>query len=86
MNKITTESFPWGDHNPEGGFKVGDIVGLSYSDHDEYIFDNPTGVVVAIESAEEDGWPDQITVEVQATISADRVYLIKRPPAREVKN
>jgi Ser-tRNA(Ala) deacylase AlaX len=57
-------------------FKVGDTVGLIYSDHEEYVFDNPTGVVTHVEH--EDDMPDQVTVEVKATIGADRVYLIER--------
>lgn len=71
------DAFPWGDLDPEGGFQVGDRVGLIYSDHEEYVFDNPTGVVTAVEEGEPD-LPARITVQVEATISADRVYLIQR--------
>jgi len=74
---MTINKFPWGDRNPEGGFQVGDHVGLIYSDHEEYIFDNPTGTVTAVDEDEDLG--QQVTVEVEATFNADRVYLIARP-------
>jgi hypothetical protein len=70
-----SESFPWGDRDPVGGFKVGDHVGLIYSDHEEYIFDNPTGVITSI------GDDGTVTVKVEATIDSDRVYLIERREA-----
>jgi hypothetical protein len=70
-------NFPWGEPNPVGGFKVGDYVGLIYSDHEEYIFDNPEGVVTAVE--QDDDEQTIITVAVSAQITADRVYLIARP-------
>ena len=80
MERVSADdTFPWGDPDPEGGFQVGDRVGLAYSDHEEYVFDNPTGVVTAIEEGEPD-IPARITVQVEATISADRVYLIQRSP------
>lgn len=70
--------FPWGDRNPEGGFQVGDYVGLIHSDHDDYIFDNPSGVVTHVEKAENEDDLDRITVQVDATVSADLVFLIDR--------
>jgi hypothetical protein len=76
-----TADRPWGDSSPEGGFKVGDVVNLAYSDHDEYIFDNPRGVVVAVDEDEEYDEPDRVTVAVEATLPASRVLLIARPKA-----
>jgi hypothetical protein len=83
IKKDDDSQFPWGEREPEGGFKVGDYVGLIYSDHDNYVFDNPEGVIVDIEGEEPDevdGEPGQrVTVEVRGSISADRVYLMFRP-------
>lgn len=75
-----TKDFPWGDQNPPGGFQVGDYVGLVYSDHDEYIFDNPVGFVTALN--EEDGYT-RVTVEVEASIGSDRVFLMARKKTPE---
>ena len=71
--------YHWGDPTPSGGFQVGDVVGLVYSDHEEYVFDNPVGVVTYIKpDPDEDGGDDMITVAVEATIGAHRVFLMGR--------
>jgi len=76
--KNPNPDFPWGMQNPPGGFQVGDYVGLIYSDHEEYVFDEPKGVVTKVEPMDWDESVSLITVEVEAAILSDRVYLIKR--------
>ena len=66
-----------GDADPEGGYQVGDEVGLFYSDHDTYIFDNPTGVVVAIAEGE-DGFEQRCAVEIGVEVGSSHLYLIHR--------
>ena len=86
---MTSNEFPWGDPDP-GKYKLGDYVGLFYSDHERYIFDNPVGVVTEIEEdrfgdggLDEDDVPEQyVTVEVLATVGASKLFLIERPKAR----
>jgi hypothetical protein len=68
-------TFPWGERDPEGGYRVGDRVGVIHSDHEEYIFDNPTGVITAIE---QDGDGPVLTVSVNAEVTPDQLYLIER--------
>jgi hypothetical protein len=72
-----SESFPWGDRDPVGGYKVGDVVGIIHSDHEDYLFDNPNGVVTAI--AVDDEGMQQLTVTVETDVAADRCFLIGRP-------
>jgi hypothetical protein len=74
---MPSDDFPWGEVNPEGGYRVGDAVGLFYSDHERYIFDNPTGVVTSVECDEDDDL-QLITVQVEALVTAGDLYLIKR--------
>lgn len=91
--QVQPSEFPWGELHPQGGYRVGDYVGLIYSDHERYIFDNPTGVVVAVEESCTDAdHPEpcdtcqQVTVQVEATvytqrrdpIGLDEIFLIKR--------
>jgi hypothetical protein len=66
-----TPDFPWGDRYPEGGYRIGDRVGLIYSDHTDYIFDNPTGIVTEVEE-------DSVTVQIEVSVDNERVYLIER--------
>jgi hypothetical protein len=89
---VTTDNFPWGDRHPEGGYKIGDVVGLIYSDHENYIFDNPTGIVVAVDDDcekhgfehEDDGACASVTVQVEATVNAGHhLYLIERATEKE---
>lgn len=68
--------FPWGDRNPPGGYEVGDRVGILFSDHDRYLFDNPVGKVVAVDFDDEDR--ALITVQVQADCAPEDLYLIAR--------
>lgn len=68
------EVTPWGERNPQGGYRVGDEVGVIFSDHEHYIFDNPTGVVTAV-----DDQTATISVMVGAMVNQDRLYLIERP-------
>lgn len=70
--------FPWGEQNPQDGFKIGDRVGLIYSDHEEYIFDNPVGIVTAVGDSAGDQSDVTLSVVVDASIDASRVYLISR--------
>jgi hypothetical protein len=78
--------FPWGERNPEGGYKVGDLVGIVHSDHADYLFDNPEGVITAMKE-DEDAWEDDegeasnmfATVTVEVTVSTHKLYLISRP-------
>jgi hypothetical protein len=85
-----SEDFPWGDRLPLGGYQIGDYVGLIYSDHEEYIFDNPTGTVTQIEGDCVDADHSdpctecqRVTVQVEAVIGAERLYLIERGLVRE---
>lgn len=81
VKRRKTKKFPFGELDPDGGFKVGDWVGLIYSDHEDYIFDNPQGIVTNVEDTG-DGTGDAIvTVNVSASIGDHRVYLIARPQA-----
>jgi hypothetical protein len=69
------DPFPWGDRDPVGGYKVGDRVGIIYSDHDNYIFDNPDGEVVAVDH---DGDRVGVTISVQVTVwDPEKLYLVK---------
>lgn len=65
-----SEGFIWGDKDPTGGFKTGDLVGIIYSDHEEYIFDNPEGVLVN---------PNGRVLLFAEIHDADRLYLQARP-------
>ena len=72
-------NFPWGDRDPESGYKVGDYVGIIYSDHDTYIFDNPKGIVVAVEDRVDEGLGSQrLTVQVEVEVSSNRTFRIER--------
>jgi hypothetical protein len=81
-----TNDFPWGDRDPEGGYRIGDTVGLIYSDHEDYVFDNPTGVVVDVRPYDEnDEDPDEngsrqqwVSLSVYAECSSEILYLIER--------
>jgi hypothetical protein len=54
-------------------YKIGDIVGISHSDHDDYFFDNPIGEIIKIDSPDEDGI-QTITVLVKAEIPSNRIH------------
>jgi hypothetical protein len=66
--------FPWGEISPEGGYQVGDRVGLFYSDHERYIFDNPVGVVTRVEENCDDAdHPDPCPRCQEITVQIDPV-------------
>jgi len=71
-----TPEFPWGDRNPEGGYKVGDEVGIIHSDHETYMFDNPTGKIVRLQDDGDD--TPTVVVLVEAYCHAGDLYLINR--------
>lgn len=76
LESLLNEKNPFGDPNPPDGFQVGDYVALIYSDHGEYIFDNPRGVITAVDTRE---YGVFLTVVVPALISSDRLLLLERP-------
>jgi hypothetical protein len=67
MNK----NFPWGDRNPKDGYKVEDCVGIIHSDHENYLFDNPTGKVIKTAK-------DMVIVQIEVEVPKDKMYLIER--------
>jgi len=69
---VSDPDFPWGDPNPPGGYREDDFVGIVFSDHEHYIFDNPTGVV---ETVFRDG---SVLVRVMAHVHPDKLFLIGR--------
>ena len=71
-----TDDFPFGDCDPPGGYREDDYVGLIYSDHEHYVFDNPCGFVREV-STDEYG-SVRVTVAVDATVGIDRLFLIAR--------
>lgn len=71
------KNFPWGDLDPIDGYKVGDAVGIIYSDHEHYIFDNPTGEVVAVEQKSDEEFAEVfVTVQVKVSVPSSKLYKI----------
>ena len=52
-------------------FRVGDHVGILYSDHTDYFFDDPVGEIISIE--DEDGM-GRATIQVTASVPVNRLY------------
>jgi hypothetical protein len=53
-------------------YKIGDMVIILHSDHDDYFFDDPVGNIIAINPPDEDG-VETFTVLIEVEVPSNRI-------------